>query len=125
VQGTKGIWMDVNKSLYLEGISEKPHRWEDAAPYIEKYDHPLWIKHQAKAVGAGHGGMDFFVMNAFIEAIKRKAPTPLDAYDAASWSAISPLSEQSIALGSMPVKFPDFTRGKWMRRKDEFAMGDY
>jgi len=125
VQGTKGIWMDVNKSLYLEGISEKPHRWEDAAPYIEKYDHPLWKKHQAKAVGAGHGGMDFFVMNAFIEAIKRKAPTPLDAYDAASWSAISPLSEQSIAMGSMPVKFPDFTRGKWMRRKDEFAMGDY
>jgi len=125
VQGTKGIWMDVNKSLYLEGISEKPHRWEEAAPYIEKYDHPLWKKHQAKAVGAGHGGMDFFVLNAFIEAIKRKAPTPLDAYDAASWSAISPLSEQSIAMGSMPVKFPDFTRGKWMVRKDEFAMGDY
>ncbi len=124
VQGTKGIWMDVNKSLYLEGISEKPHRWEDAAPYLEKYDHPLWKKHEAKAVGAGHGGMDFFVMNAFIEAIKRKAPTPLDAYDAASWSAISPLSEQSIAMGSMPVKFPDFTRGKWMVRKDVFAEGD-
>ena len=65
--------------------------------------------------------MDFFVVHAFVEAIKNQAPTPLDAYDAASWSAISPLSEQSIALGSQPVRFPDFTRGKWMIRKDIFA----
>ncbi len=68
--------------------------------------------------------MDFFVVNAFVEAIKRKAPTPLDAYDAASWSAISPLSEQSIASGSMPVQFPDFTRGNWMNRKEIFALSD-
>lgn len=124
VQGTQGIWMDVNKSLYIEGVSENPHRWEDAQPYIDKYDHPLWKKYAERATGAGHGGMDFFVDHAFIEAIKRKEPTPLDAYDAAAWSAISPLSEQSIALGSQVVEFPDFTRGKWMSRKDRFALGD-
>ncbi len=124
VQGTKGIWMDINDSLYIEGVSEKEHRWESHASYLEKYDHPLWKKHEEKAVGAGHGGMDFFVVHAFIEAIKHKAPTPLDAYDAASWSAISPLSEQSISMGSMPVQFPDFSRGKWMHRKDVFALND-
>ncbi len=124
VQGTKGIWMDINDSLYIEGVSKNAHRWETDAPYLEKYDHPLWKKHEEKAVGAGHGGMDFFVVNAFVEATKRRAPTPLDAYDAASWSAISPLSEQSIAMGSMPVQFPDFSRGKWMRRKDIFALKD-
>ncbi len=124
VQGTKGLWMDLNDSLYIEGVSEKAHRWESHDAYLKKYDHPLWKKYEDKAIGAGHGGMDFFVDHAFVEAIKKKAPTPLDAYDAAAWSAISPLSEQSIAMGSMPVKFPDFSRGKWMHRKEIFALSD-
>ncbi len=124
VQGTRGLWMDLNNSLYIEGVSEKKHSWESDNAYMEKYDHPLWKKFESEAVGAGHGGMDFFVINAFVESIKRRVPTPLDAYDAASWSAISPLSEQSVAMGSVPVKFPDFTRGKWMVRKEIFAPGD-
>lgn len=44
VQGTKGIWMDVNKSIYIEGQSAKPHQWEDAKAWLDKYDHPLWKK---------------------------------------------------------------------------------
>ncbi|HRW75625.1 MAG TPA: Gfo/Idh/MocA family oxidoreductase [Saprospiraceae bacterium] len=44
VQGTGGLWMDVNHSLHLEGRSE-PHRWEDAAGWLERYDHPLWKKY--------------------------------------------------------------------------------
>ena len=116
--------MDVNDSIYLEGTSEKAHSWEDAQPYLDKYDHPLWKKYGEHAVGAGHGGMDYFVIHAFIEAVKRKAPTPIDVYDSATWSVISPLSERSIALGSEPVEFPDFTKGKWMHRKQEFALDD-
>lgn len=122
VQGTKGLWMAVNKSLYLEGESEKSHRWEDAAPYLKKYDHPLWKKYEAKAAGAGHGGMDFFVVNDFIESVKNKVEPPLDVYDAATYMAITPLSEQSIATGSQPMPFPDFTKGKWMKRKPIFAL---
>ena len=34
-----------------------------------------------------------------------------DVYDAATWSAPFPLSEMSVAKGSAPMKFPDFTRG--------------
>ena len=45
-------------------------------------------------------------------------------YDTAAWMAITALSEDSIANGSMPVAFPDFTDGKWMLRKDE-AVGPY
>jgi hypothetical protein len=37
----------------------------------------------------------------------------MDVYDAASWSVPGPLSEESLAKGSAPVQFPDFTRGKW------------
>jgi len=124
VQGEKGIWMDLNRSIYLEGTSPQAHRWEDTKDYFDKYDHPLWKKYEQRAIGAGHGGMDFFVIHAFIEAVKRKAPTPLDAYDAASWSAISPLSEISIEKGSSAIEFPDFTRGQWINRKPSFAMND-
>jgi hypothetical protein len=123
VQGTKGIWMDVNKSIYFEGVSPA-HRWEEAQPWLEKYDHPLWKRLESSATGAGHGGMDFFLINAFVQCAKENIAPPLDVYDAASWLAITPLSEQSIANGSTSVAFPDFTRGRWMWRKDNFALND-
>jgi hypothetical protein len=31
----------------------------------------------------------------------------------AAWSAPGSLDEQSVAKGSAPVRFPDFTRGRW------------
>jgi hypothetical protein len=124
VQGTKGLWMDVNKGIYVEGKSAKPHEWDDQAEWLRKYDHPLWKKWEVSASGTGHGGMDFFVMHAFIESAKRNLPTPLDVYDAAAWSAITPLSERSIRKGGSVVAFPDFTRGKWKDRKPVFAMND-
>ena len=123
VQGTNGIWMDVNQSIYVEGKSPQ-HQWEPAEAYLQQYDHPLWKRYGEQASGAGHGGMDFFVDQAFVEAVKQKTPVPLDVYDAASWSAITPLSEESIAHGSRPVDFPDFTRGRWMNRKPAFALTD-
>ena len=68
------------------------------------------------AEGAGHGGMDFFVLNAFVESAKRNIAPPMDAYDAAAWSAITPLSEVSIAHHGEVQDFPDFTRAQWIKR---------
>lgn len=48
----------------------------------------------------------------------------MDVYDAAAWSAITPLSESSIEMGNERVDFPDFTSGQWMYRKNDFAIGD-
>lgn len=124
VQGTKGLWMDLNRSIYIEGQSPKAHQWEPAKEWLDKYDHPLWQRWTKEADGAGHGGMDFFVIHSFIEAIKRQVPTPMDVYDAATWSAVTPLSEQSIELGNETVSFPDFTAGQWMYRKPVFALND-
>lgn len=123
VQGTNGLWMDINKSIHIEGQS-KPHQWDDQAAWLEKYDHPLWAKYGKDAAGAGHGGMDFFVIHSFIESAKRNAATQMDVYDAAAWSAITPLSEQSVASGNQTVDFPDFTGGQWMYRKPVFALND-
>jgi hypothetical protein len=66
--------------------------------------------------------MDFFVLHAFVEALKRAEPMPIDVYDAVTWSAITPLSEQSIAAGSRTLDFPDFTEGQWRVRKPIFAL---
>lgn len=124
VQGTRGLWMDVNKSIYVEGASPQAHRWEPAEAWLSKFDHPLWKRHAAAAADAGHGGMDFFVIHAFIEALKRAAPMPIDIFDAVAWSAITPLSERSIAEASQTLDFPDFTEGAWLNRKRSFALDD-
>lgn len=117
VQGTKGIWEVDGNRIYIEGEAEKAHRWDDATSWLEKYDHPVWKNFASDAEGAGHGGMDFFLMNAFVESAKQNVAPPMDAYDAAAWSAITPLSEASIAEGGQVQQFPDFTRGRWIKRK--------
>jgi hypothetical protein len=39
----------------------------------------------------------------------------MNVYDAATLSAVTPLTEWSVANGSRPAPFPDFTRGRWNR----------
>ena len=124
VQGTHGLWMDDFDSIYIEGMSPKAHRWEPAQPYLDTYDHPLWKRYGKDAESAGHGGMDFFVINAFIESLKRAVPCPLDVYDLATWYAITPLSEASVAQGGQVQAIPDFTKGRWMSRKPIFSFDD-
>lgn len=125
VQGVNGITeFDYHtRRIYLEGKSPG-HEWEDMNSYLETYDHPLWKRYGEFAEGSGHGGMDFFVDHAFVEVTKRGLPAPLDAYDAAAWSAITPLSEMSIDNNGEPMMFPDFTRGRWMKWKNSFALDD-
>ncbi len=116
VQGANGLWEVDGNRMYIEGESE-PHKWDDANKWLIKYDHPLWKKYGEHATGAGHGGMDFFVINAFVASAKENTAPPLDVYDAAAWSAITPLSEISIENNGEPQDFPDFTRGLWLKRK--------
>lgn len=116
VQGANGLWEVDGNRMYINGKSQ-PHKWDDAQPWLDKYDHPLWKKYGEYALDAGHGGMDFFVLNSFIESAKHNIAPPLDAYDAAAWSAVTPLSEASITNNGEPQDFPDFTRGLWMNRK--------
>ncbi|PIB28134.1 Gfo/Idh/MocA family protein [Maribacter sp. 4G9] len=123
VQGANGLWEVDGNRMYVEGQSE-PHKWDAADEWLKKYDHPLWVKFGEYASGAGHGGMDFFVINAFVESAKANIAPPMDAYDAAAWSAITPLSELSIANNGEPQDFPDFTRGNWVKRKPYNWMKD-
>jgi len=126
IQGTNGLAdFDYNRQrIYIENKSPKHDQWEAMNDWLTKYDHPLWKKYGDYATGSGHGGMDFFVDHAFVETVKRKVEPPLDVYDAAAWSSITPLSGRSLAEGSTPQYFPDFTRGRWINRKPVFALND-
>jgi predicted dehydrogenase len=113
LQGTQGIYMGTLNKIYLEHRSPQPHTWEDADPYFQQYEHPLWKQHGETARDFGHSGGDYLVMQQFVHAVRHRIQTPIDVYDAATWSAIVPLTEQSVAGKSRPVDFPDFTRGRW------------
>ena len=101
VQGANGLWEVDGNRIYIEGKSE-PHKWDNADNWLKEYDHPLWKKYGEHALGAGHGGMDFFVLHAFVESAKQNVAPPLDVYDAAAWSSITPLSEISIENNGEP-----------------------
>ena len=118
VAGTDGVTdFDYgHRRIHIEGQS-KNHGWDEFQAWQDKYDHPLWKKYGEIANGAGHGGIDYFVTREFINCVKEQRQPVMDVYDAAAWSAVTPLSEASIAQGSAPQYFPDFTRGNWIKRK--------
>ena len=71
VQGSNGIWEVDGNRIYIEGQATKPHQWDEATEWLDRYDHPLWKKYGQYAAGSGHGGMDFFVLQAFVESAKK------------------------------------------------------
>ena len=118
VQGTNGIWMEDGNHIFLDGMNEN-HSWENMDDYIEKYDHPLWSMFKKKEIQDAHGGMDTLVLRAFLESVRNHEAPPIDVYDSVCMMVIGCLSEQSIAMGSMPVPIPDFTDGKWVKREPQ------
>lgn len=116
VQGTKGTFSGYPDKIYVEGRSQEHGRWDDIEAYRKEFEHPLWAENHAAAAGAGHGGMDFMEDFRLIACLRAGVPLDMDVYDAAAWSVVTPLSEDSVANRSHPVDFPDFTRGKWKVR---------
>ena len=112
VQGTKGLFQGYPDRVYIEGRNAQ-HQWETADAYYADYEHPLWQDIGGRSRGAGHGGMDFLEDYRLIKCLREGLPTDMNVYDAAALSAVSELSELSVADGSRPKTFPDFTRGQW------------
>lgn len=112
VQGTKGLFQGYPSRVYVEGKS-RPHQWDEAAAWLAEYEHPIWKELNEKSQGAGHGGMDFIEDYRLVKCLREGQPTDMNVYDAASLSAVCELSERSVANGSAPMEFPDFTRGRW------------
>ena len=57
--------------------------------------------------------MDYIEDYRLVKCLREGIPTDMSVYDAAALSAVIALSEKSVAEGSGPQAFPDFTRGRW------------
>lgn len=122
IQGTRGLYNEQRDAVFIADTPDKPETWEPFGPYQTKYDHSLWKNWPPELAAQGHGGTDAVELREFVRAIREKTQTPIDVYDSVVMSVILPLSQQSIAAGSAPVKCPDFTSGRWETTKPKFAV---
>ena len=126
VRGTKGFCNQDANMVMLEA-DQNMHKYFDPAKTVEthlncaeqykEYLPDVWRNITPEEKELGHGGMDYLELKAFFHAILNGEEMPIDVYDMATWMAITPLSEQSIAHGGMPQAIPDFTRGQWILRE--------
>jgi predicted dehydrogenase len=112
LQGTKGIFRDYPPQIYIDG-QKGGEQFAGIESWKTTHEPPLWTLLGERARNGGHGGMDFVMAYRLVECMRKGLPPDFDVYDAAAWSAPLPLSEMSVAKGSAPMKYPDFTRGNW------------
>ncbi len=123
IQGTKGVLFysrGIGEFIYVDGVSPD-HQWEPSEKYMEEYRHPVEKEYTPRPRTAirGHGGGQRTTplsWHRLFEALVEQRVTDFDVYDSVTSSVISPLSEMSVANGSEPVEFPDFTKGSWKER---------
>jgi hypothetical protein len=115
ISGTKGAFADYPPRVFVD--RQKEEEWQTVDSFRERYEHPLWKEtgEMARKTG-GHGGMDYVMNYRLMDCLKRGLPPDIDVYDAAAWSAPTPLSEASVIARGAPQDFPDFTRGGWDKR---------
>lgn len=125
IQGTKGVYFNMagEPKIYMEGLSPRAHSWESATKYLEEYQHPLIKNYDppARIWGStrGHGGRSNktpITWTLLITALRENKMPVFDVFDSLTHSAISPVTEESVAKNGRPVNFPDFTNGKWKDR---------
>ena len=124
IQGTKGALAGFPTRVALEGgvegVTKDHHSWvqgDQLEVLYEKYDHPLYTRLNSATKDTGHGGMDGMMMYRIVECLQKGLPLDQNVYEGCFWSAVSPLSERSVASGGAPQPFPDFTRGNWKNTK--------
>lgn len=110
--GTKGFANKYPVPGFVFGDGKEYMPQDSARELMARYKHPVWqeLGERALSVG-GHNGIDFIMDYRLVECLHKGLPLDMDVYDAAEWSSIVELSEQSIQGGSIPVRIPDFTRG--------------
>ena len=122
IVGTKAVHDGYPSRLYIDGDEPKywGHNWLKENLYNEyknKYKHPIInkLKTISQGYNQGHGGMDFVMIYRLVKCLNLGLPLDLNVYDGILWSAITPLSELSVAANSQSIIVPDFTAGNWKK----------
>lgn len=112
ISGTKAFARKYPSARISQG-----HDWLDEAEMkaLEEEYTPEIVKkvgNMARQIG-GHGGMDFMMDWRLIDCLRNGLPLDQDVYDAALWSAVIPLSVESVNNRAKSMDVPDFTNGAW------------
>lgn len=131
VVGTKVVHEGYPSRLFIDSVEPVfwGHEWlnkDDYQTFRNKYEHPMIskLKNISEGFKQGHGGMDFVMIYRLIKCLNKGLPLDIDVYDSVMWSAITPLSELSVAKKSNAIEFPDFTGGKWKEERSLEVMRD-
>ncbi len=125
IQGTKGVFVGdaYGKKIYIEGLSPVEHTWEPAEPYLKEFEHPVVGSYNppprrgGSIEGHGGGGTQTPMhWDRLVRALRENRLPDWDVYDSVTSSAISPVTEASVANKGKAVDFPDFTKGAWKTR---------
>ncbi|WP_455590952.1 Gfo/Idh/MocA family protein [Bacteroides sp.] len=101
-------------AIALEPDASTPLAGKALEEIMEKYKHPFTARYGEEARRRNLPNEMNYVMDCrLIYCLRNGLPLDMDVYDAAEWSCITELSEQSVLNGSSPVEIPDFTRGSW------------
>ena len=125
VVGTRAVHSGYPSRLYIDdpdNLKYWGHEWLDEPTYNQykdKYTHPMIKKLKAisQEYKQGHGGMDFVMIYRLISCLNLGVALDQTVYDGIIWSAITPLSELSVAKNGQVVDFPDFTGGTWSKTR--------
>ncbi len=123
VHGTKGLYEMGANMVFFDGM---PEYFETSETYREHLDNlnkyeeylpDVWRNITEEEKEIGHGGMDGIELRVFIDNLLAGGEMPIDVYDAATWMAVTALSENSIHAGGAPQVMPDFTNGMYLERE--------
>lgn len=92
----------------------------------EQYKHRFVEEYKERGVEiCGTRWIDYLMDSRLIYCLRNGLPLDMDVYDAAEWSSLVELTEQSALAGGTPVEIPDFTRGAWREVQGfEFAFAE-
>lgn len=112
VCGTRGyVQKYPRRCIMLDG--HEPVKGDAVEPLVAQYTSPDIAAIQAEGYRLGVTNiMNYTMDRRLIYCLREGLPLDIDVYDAAEWSCIAELSEQSALNGGIPVKIPDFTRGR-------------
>lgn len=113
ITGTKALAQEYP----LPGrISKDLNGWVSKNEYdaiVKEYTPTIVTRMSELMKKSGHGGGDILECWRLIDCLRNGLPLDQDVYDAAAWSSIVPLSEQSVLSRSNSIDIPDFTAGAW------------
>ena len=108
IHGNKGAMENLRHGdRQMVYVRRSPFDTPEGEESVQTYK-PEFPKQHSRALEAGHGGGDYFVIHNFAEAIRKNEQPYLDVYRGVAMSVVGILAYRSALQDSNTVDIPDF-----------------